>query len=1049
MHRNEYLPDRRNDYISDYRDSLIRRDEGVQQHRSSRGGGYNNGRGGGYNTMSSSNGNKAKTTTQTNLPDGSKVKEYIVEEANADGSKTITTTTVRTTKEKRTLRDGSQVTEDVSTTTTATRHIQAPVRSPHQHQHQQQQQQDGGNVLENAMKSVGSFLDMFVPGTATANAPVPAVDATTVQDEISTLGNSWEAQQRPMCWPGVSQGQRQWTQQRQAQQQQQQQQQAQLQARPPSSSSRAVSKTAGELRRENEQQWGGGGGRETPMTIPPSPGHGVNQTDHQYPPQPIGSGNRHYGEDSPNNNTAHHYVADNFNDDEEDGASFTVYEDERCQTQLPTFHKCVPGSVGSSKKSGGSVGRTIMKTLTPTRRPGTPSSSHHSQDDVSHRSGRDSQSSGRRLNSNLDDNRGGMMPPRGIYAPSPEQQQQYHQQQSSPHSPHSQQTRGRGRLVVPRQSSALDPEVVNAIDMIRQRSKSPPKGPRGYLPPLSPVVPSPFIEDQQLAQQKQYNQRPPTPQSGGRYDNSSPRGGSGGQVAMMNYNSNNGGGQQLPPHLANHNEWDAESRDERDDFGGIPPPKPAATRSALRLELRSPTPTSMKKKSEGSKQMTMKRMQGKVPIIPPPTLVNYGQSLLTTDTFTSVSYAPKIVIHKTNAIITSDRYVHFYSLSNNKWVQTTSVSLPNTQGLSFAICNNTAVVGVPYDRNSRGVLTGAAYIFERDAKTQTWYQVKKIVPKNVQEFSNVGYSVDISDNVVCVGVPELGGGGEIISSGNGGSVYVYQRAEQYKWMPMGHLTMSGNSTDPNILSPAGGLLAPTTINFGTILALKHKILVVSNYSPEDLASETSLFVYEYDVSLKKKWRLIQTDLLSTELQRRNFGSHVALSSNGEGIFIGCHSDVNPTEILYYKRKAHVDMYGNRSYQLQQIITLQEKCNIADFCVDASDNFIVSTLNSNRVYVYQQMHDLVTLEDQGWRLVAKVCDSNLERQMFGKHVGFFGDSILVGTKGNVYAYSLDKWLTEVRKNPPKPIKPPKPVKKSSSSSSNSSAFQKLRGIFVAG
>ena len=1028
---------------------------------------------------SSSNSNKKKTTSQTNLPDGSRVKEYIVEEANPDGSKTITTTTVRTTKEKRTLRDGSQVTEDVSTTTTATRHIPAPVPSPHQ-QHQQQNQQDGGgNVLENAMKSVGSFLDMFVPGTTTAaNAPVPAVDATTVQDEISTLGNSWEAQQHPVCWPGVSQGQRQWTQQRQAQQQQQrqqqqqqQQQQAQLQARPPTSG-RAVSKTAGELRRENEQKWGGSGGRETPVAIPPSPGggRGVNQMDHQYPPQPIGSGNRHYGEDSLNNNTTHDYVAvDNFNDDEEDGASFTVYEDERCQTQLPTFHKCVPASVGSSKKSGGSVGRTILKTLTPTRRPGTPSSSHHSQDDVSHRSGRDSQSSGRRLNSNMDDNRGGgggMMPPSGIYAPSPPQQQyqQHHQQQQSsphsPHSPHSQQTRGRGRLVAPRQSSALDPEVVNAIDMIRQRSKSPPKGPRGYLPPLSPAVPSPFIEDQQQQQyqqqQHQYSQRPPTPQSGGRYDNSSPRGGgsSGQEAMMMTYNnSSNGGGGQLPPHLANHNEWDAESRDERDDFGGIlPPPKPtSATRSASRLGLRSPTPTSMNKMSGSSKQLsgTMKRIQqGKVPIIPPPTLVNYGQSLLTKDTFTSVSYAPKIVIHKTNAIITSDRYVHFYSLTNNnKWVQTTSVSLPNTQGLSFAICNNTAVVGVPYDRNSRGVLTGAAYIFERDAKTQTWYQVKKIVPKNVQEFSNVGYSVDITDNVVCVGVPELGGGGDIVSSGNGGSVYVYQRAEQYKWMPMGHLTMSGNSTDPNILSPVGGLLAPTTINFGTIVALKHKILVVSNYSPEDLASETSLFVYEYDVSLKNKWRLIQTDLLSTELQKRNFGSHVALSSNGEGIFIGCHSDVNPTEILYFKRKAHVDMYGNRSYQLQQIITLQEKCNITDFCVDANDNFIVSTLNSNRVYVYQQMHDLVTLEDQGWRLVAKVCDSNLERQMFGEHVGLFGDNILVGTKGNVYAYSLDKWLTEVRKNPPKPMKPPKPVKKSSSSSSNSSAFQKLRGIFA--
>ena len=111
------FPERRNDYFSDY--------------RSRGGGGYNQ-------TMSSSNNsNKKKTTSQTNLPDGSRVKEYIIEEANPDGSKTITTTTVRTTKEKRTLRDGSQVTEDVSTTTTATRHIPGPVPSPHQQQQQE------------------------------------------------------------------------------------------------------------------------------------------------------------------------------------------------------------------------------------------------------------------------------------------------------------------------------------------------------------------------------------------------------------------------------------------------------------------------------------------------------------------------------------------------------------------------------------------------------------------------------------------------------------------------------------------------------------------------------------------------------------------------------------------------------------------------------------------------------------------------------------------------------------------------------------------------
>ena len=278
--------------------------------------------------------------------------------------------------------------------------------------------------------------------------------------------------------------------------------------------------------------------------------------------------------------------------------------------------------------------------------------------------------------------------------------------------------------------------------------------------------------------------------------------------------------------------------------------------------------------------------------------------------------------------------MHFYSfVANQRWVQTTTVSLPNTQRLSLALCNDTAVIGVPYDRNSKGMLTGSAYIFERDGTTRTWYQVKKIVPKKVGEYATVGYSVDICDNFVCVGVPELGasaangGGGSGARSGNG-SVYVYQRAEQYKWMPMGHILVT---------SPPDGS-ADANSKFGTIVALRHKIMVVSNYQP-DSSSLTYLFVYEYDATIKNKWKLLQTDLLSTEGQKRNFGSHICLTTDGEGIFIGCHANVSPTEILYYKRKSQVDVYGNRSYQLQQIITVQEKCDISNFRVVGHDNFI--------------------------------------------------------------------------------------------------------------
>ena len=447
------------------------------------------------------------------------------------------------------------------------------------------------------------------------------------------------------------------------------------------------------------------------------------------------------------------------------------------------------------------------------------------------------------------------------------------------------------------------------------------------------------------------------------------------------------------------------------------------------------------------------------PTVIPAISIKYNQALLSSQNHCTTTQPPKVVIHKHNAIVSSDKYIHFYtfSTSTNTWVQTTSVSLPNTTSLSVALCNNTAVIGVPYDRNSKGYVTGAAYIFEKDVKSCTWYQVKKIVPKNVQEYATVGYCVDICDNVVVVGVPELGCTNDNILATGGGSVYVYQRAEQYKWYPMGHLTMKMNTNYDilNTLSSPGGMLSPSIMNFGSVVALRHKIMVVSNYTPDlNGSGETSLFVYEYDISIKNKWKLIQSDLLSTQQEQqggntnnqlgRNFGSHIALTNDGNGIFIGCHANTNPTEILYYKRNVTPDMYGNRAYVLQQIITLQEEeCSISNLVVDGHDNFILGTMsinsnNNNHVYVYQQIHDITTMTSLGWQTILKLKaqdntnsskkDKSQIINDFGTNVSMYGNNILIGSMDNVYSYSMEECMEVLLRTKKKKLK-----KKSRSSS----------------
>ncbi len=655
--------------------------------------------------------------------------------------------------------------------------------------------------------------------------------------------------------------------------------------------------------------------------------------------------------------------------------NFMLYESDRCEAQLPAFHKVPPPP---DKKS---LGRTIMRSLTPQR-----------MTEVAP-SGNASAGSG---------------------------QQRMRAATPNSFSRQPQQQRGRSSTRAQDDRHVLDPEVVDAIRMMHHRSKSPVG--RREMP----------LEQDFEGQQPMALESSPYPTAS--YNNTSSR-----QLAHVsdmahprdspyggmanNQNFQSQGGEFNP------NQWDNDSIEERDDYPTVygvtsmaVPPGLQKSRSASTLINKTRQQHQQKQQQRGAstKNKTSLFMKKRFPIILPPTNVKHGQSILTRDSFTTIVSPPKIAIHKTNAIVTSDRFVHFFSLAHNRWVQTTTVSLPNTNGLSLALFNDTAVIGVPYDRNSKGMLTGSAYIFERDSKTQTWYQVKKIVPKKVQEYSCVGFSVAICDNVVSVGVPELGATSLAMNGAGGGgsgSVYVYQRADQFKWMLMSHLTMAQNNLDPRTLAPPGGLLVPPTSNFGSIVALSHKIMVVSNfYQPNDCgSSETSLFVYEYDESLKQKWRLIQSDLLSTEEQRRNFGSRIALTANGEGIFIGCHSEVNPTEILYFKRKKQVDIYGKRIFQLQQVINIQEKCDITQIHVDAHDNFIVGTLNSNRVYVYRKVHDLRTMEDQGWRLVAKVLDGSLDSEMFGEHVVLSDDSILVGTANNVYSYSLEGWMTAKKKS----------------------------------
>jgi len=1108
---------------------------------------------------------KKKSTTYSTLPDGSTLKEYTTEQTHPDNTKTITTTSIKTYKVLKVQPDGSKIIENISSTTTTTKEVDAPIQP---------------NVIEkvnNGLWGILGYTPQDLANSANNNnnnnhgdnesstedspyddmsQPQLSYSESLSHDEfrgeaLNTWGESSKSKrrskgrnnnnksrnQRPPTSSRSSRGsnssrsgreKRLDTSTRSNNSQQQQRRQGsnnrreEEQVRIPTPLQYSQHQTSLYNQQQQQQQVQQGGGNSVGGA---SRGSGGNNS-----LRGSGSGGGGFftkthptsGSYHPNSNNSMNNQDVNYNNgyapqqqvqqqqlgqlqggQQQQGGQYMLYEDNRCS--LPTYQnqqqvQQVQQQVQQQQviiENKKSKTRSLIRSLTPNRSRGGSKAGSKGSGGESVSSRRSFSSTGSRRNK------------MGISLRS-----------SSRGGRSNSQSRGRQGQNQGGGDTQLDPEVMNAISMIRNRSKSPVRG-RGLLsqgqqgsvqqgmrvrsasaqPQRSPSQFDQFgngqgyqqqqggmgqqgyqqqVQQQQGQGQQQllseggshftsvaqsisrqftpttassqqgYQQQqgqagfrqPPSP-GNQMYQQQHPHDGS----LQMIYNQSPGGSfssQQQQPvdfdglplgQVANPIQgWDDyHSADMRDDMSSSQRGRRRGPKSKQQVK-----DSSKKNVKNSSKKPPASPLAAQQPAIP----VKYNQALLSTNEVSTSNSPPQVVIHKTNAILTSDKYVHFYSYisKSSTWIQTTTVSLPNTHHLSLAICNNTAVVGVPYDTNVKGVLTGSAYIFEKDNKTHTWYQVKKIVPKKVKEYATVGYSVDICDNVVVIGVPELGSPnnetrianyGRIANTAGCGSIYVYQRAEQYKWMPMGHLSQSSMIVDPfNQLASPGGLLVPPTTKFGSVVALRHKIMVVSNYTPNNVDCDTSLFVYEYDPSIKNKWRLIQSDLLHTMVQRKNFGSQIALTNDGSGIFIGCHSQVTPTEILFYKRKKEMDMYGNRNYQLEQIITIQDEdednkrgrgrrqqqqggSSISDFRVDGHNNFILGMSNSNRVYVYQQIHDLTTMENQGWRVVSKVMNDGGNHRndlpLFGQHVGMYGDNILVGARDNVYSYSLEEWM----------------------------------------
>ncbi len=111
----------------------------------------------------------------------------------------------------------------------------------------------------------------------------------------------------------------------------------------------------------------------------------------------------------------------------------------------------------------------------------------------------------------------------------------------------------------------------------------------------------------------------------------------------------------------------------------------------------------------------------------------------------------------------------------NAWGQTKKLMASDAEdhdefGLSIAIAGNVIIAGAPlHDKNSVETFAGAAYIFERNQNGKnTWGEVRKLIPTDLQGSDFFGNSVAVAGGIVIAGAYQEDSKGD-----NAGAAYLF------------------------------------------------------------------------------------------------------------------------------------------------------------------------------------------------------------------------------------------------------------------------------------
>lgn len=211
----------------------------------------------------------------------------------------------------------------------------------------------------------------------------------------------------------------------------------------------------------------------------------------------------------------------------------------------------------------------------------------------------------------------------------------------------------------------------------------------------------------------------------------------------------------------------------------------------------------------------------------------------------------------------------------------TDTSQASAFGIAVAIDGERALVGASGEHTC-GPNGGAAYVYVREASTDTWHQTARLTPSQCQEDAFFGQTLDVSGNRAVVGASS-----EFFAERKSNAAYIFERNPTGAWNEVARLTAEQPYDE-------GSFAADVAID-------GDRVLVTTAGSPEGSYGGAA-YVFEYD-RIAREWTQVARLTASAGVEHGVLGGACALDGDRFVVAASTYFARKPGSVYVFERSS--------------------------------------------------------------------------------------------------------------------------------------------------